>query len=122
ARALEGIDRLLLVADGEDGADRRARRGAGEEFSGQRADDLPLPRAGVLRLVDEDVVDPLVELVVDPGADVAAGQKRGGTFDQVVEIKQAAPALEILVVAYQPRRDHKRGAGRLEHAEASQTI
>ena len=35
-RALEGKDRLLLVADGEQRADRCARALAGEEFLGQR--------------------------------------------------------------------------------------
>jgi hypothetical protein len=66
--ALERVDRLLLVADREDRAVTAARRVAGEEFVRQAGfDDRPLFRAGVLRLVDEDMVDALVELVVHPG-------------------------------------------------------
>ena len=44
-----------------------ARAGAGEEFGDQAPDDLPLLRAGVLRLVDQHVIDAEVELVVHPG-------------------------------------------------------
>ena len=55
----------------------RARAGAGEEFRRQRADDLPLLRAGVLRLVDQHVVDAAIELVVHPGG---------------VDVARAAPA------------------------------
>ena len=60
--ALEAVDRLLLVADDEQGAHLAARAGVVEELRGQRVDDLPLLGAGVLRLVDEDVVDAAVEL------------------------------------------------------------
>ena len=44
-----------------------ARAGAGGEFGDQPLDDLPLLRAGVLRLVDQHMVDAEVELVVHPG-------------------------------------------------------
>ena len=66
--ALEAEDRLLVVADGEDRA--RAARGAfaGEIFPGQRPDDVPLALVRVLRLVDQDMVGLLVELVAHPFA------------------------------------------------------
>ena len=38
----------------------------GGEFGNQMRDDVPLPRAGVLRLVDQHVVDAAVELVEHP--------------------------------------------------------
>src|ERR1700682_3637368 len=53
-RALERKDRLLLVADREDRAgDAVARAFAGSEFGNDVSDDVPLPGAGVLRLVDQ---------------------------------------------------------------------
>ena len=78
ARALEGVDRLLLVADREHGAVRRARRapGADEELAGQGAQDVPLVGRGVLRLVEQHVVDAAVELEQHPGRVGALGQQR----------------------------------------------
>ena len=82
-RALEAVDRLLLVADREQRARHLARAGAGEELLRQRADHLPLHRAGILRLVDQDVVEAAVELVEHPldrrrGAEQARGPARSG--------------------------------------------
>ena len=70
--------------------DRLARALAGEELLGERLDHLPLARAGVLRLVDEDVVEAAVELVVDPARGVGARQERHGLDDQILEIEDAA--------------------------------
>ena len=67
--ALEAEDRLLDVADGEDGAHVLARALAGEELLGERRHHPPLLGIGVLRLVDQDVVDAAVELVQHPGRD-----------------------------------------------------
>ena len=66
-RALEGEDRLLLVADREDGAHHTiARTFAGRKLRDQMSNDVPLPRARVLRLVDQHMVDAAVELVMHP--------------------------------------------------------
>ncbi len=104
-RALEREDGLLLVADREDGSLDRAGAGTGEEFGGQQPDDLPLLRAGVLRLVDQHVVDALVELVVHPGRPVLAEQVQR-LVDQVVVVEQPAPVLRPLVAG-----DHGIGDG-----------
>ena len=64
---LERIDRLFLVADREHGALYAARTGAGSEFSSEPAHDLPLLVAGVLRLVDQDMIDAEIELEMHPG-------------------------------------------------------
>ena len=100
-RALERKDRLLLVADREDRAPHLPRAGAGEKFGRQMADDLPLLRAGILRLVDQHVIDAVVELVVHPGGAIL-GQQRERLVDQVVVVEQAAPVLLGLVA-----RDHR---------------
>ena len=55
-------------------------------------------RARVLRLVDENVVDALVELVMHPGADIAPRQEPGCADDQILEIELRAPFLQLLVV------------------------
>jgi hypothetical protein len=47
---------------------------AGEELLGQATHDAPLARTGVLRLVDQDVIDALVELVLHPLRGVRARQ------------------------------------------------
>ncbi len=91
--ALEGIDRLLLVADHEDRArrSRRARRSPLVNSCARLLDHVPLRRAGVLRLVDQDVVDAAVEPVQHPGRDRAGrSADRAALQDQIVEIEPAA--------------------------------
>src|SRR5262245_2857262 len=66
-RALEREDRLLLVADGENRALDEARASAREKFAREPPDDVPLLRARVLRFVDQQMVDALIELVLHPG-------------------------------------------------------
>src|SRR3546814_10445461 len=66
---------IFVIADGEDGAmaglfilAAAASAFAGEIFEREGAHDVPLPLIGVLRLVDEDVIGRLVELVAPPVA------------------------------------------------------
>ena len=64
---LKGIDRLFFVADGKYRTSYAARAGAGGKFSGKPNHDLPLLVAGVLRLIDQHVIDAEVELEMHPG-------------------------------------------------------
>ena len=122
-RPLKGIDRLLLVANREDGAGNAvARAMTGEELLGQPAHDLPLLGAGVLRLVEQDVVDALVKLVLHPRPGVGARQKVDCAHDQIVEIEEAAAALDLLVSGDQPIGDGERGACAFEHAKQRQPV
>jgi hypothetical protein len=66
-RILKRIDRLFFVSHREHGAPRVARAGASGEFGGKTAHDLPLLAAGILRLVDQEMIDAEIELVVHPG-------------------------------------------------------
>ncbi len=91
--ALEAVDRLLLVADDEDGALDVAGAGAGEELVGQRLDHPPLRGAGVLGFVDQDVVEAAIEPPEHPGGRAGMFEQRAGAVDQVVEVEQAAVAL-----------------------------
>jgi len=65
-----------------------ARALAREIFAGQRAHDVPLAGIGVLRLVDEDVVGALIELVAHPFAHAGREQQFLRLADQIVEIDQ----------------------------------
>ena len=104
--ALEAEDRLLDVADGEHGARRAGQTvfgrraldaGAGEKLPRDRLDQAPLLRAGILRLVDQDMVDAAVHLVEHPFRRRLAGQQVLCHQDQIVEIENGAPALLRLV-------------------------
>ena len=89
ARALEAEDRLLVIAHHEDRAQLVvALPQSREEIFGKRSDDLPLRLIGVLRLVDEDMIDAPVELVADPFAEPPLAQKACSAADQIVEIDQ----------------------------------
>ncbi len=108
---LERIDRLLLVADSEDGAILGPCAGAGEELRRQGAHDVPLVGGGVLRLVDQHVVDAAVELVEHPGRIGPLGQKLVGSLNQVCEIEPAHGVLGALVKA-------DVGPGQVQHRQA----
>ena len=96
---LERIDRLLFVADREHRARYAACARAGGEFGGEPTHDLPLLVAGVLRLVDQEMIDAEIELVMHPGR-IDVGEERQRLVDQVVIIEQAA-ALLLVGVARQ---------------------
>ena len=65
---LEGVDGLLLVAHRELRAriDGALDPGPSAEFGDQRIDDFPLGGAGILRLVEQDMGQPAIELVKYP--------------------------------------------------------
>ena len=109
-RALEREDRLLLVADREHRAPRVRPRAAGREFRDDGAHDLPLLRAGVLRLVDQHVVDAEIELVEHPGGG-RAREQRQRLVDQVVVIEQRAAFFLAAVARDHVGRDGDQRAG-----------
>src|SRR6202041_815874 len=90
--ALEAEDRLLLVADDEQGARRPISRScvpAGEEFLGTAADDPPLLPACVLAFVDQDVIEASFELVQRPGRSVPALEQAQRLGNQIVIVQRA---------------------------------
>ena len=87
--ALEREDRLLFVADRKHRAPHVRARAAGRELRDDGAHDAPLLRAGVLRLVDQHVVDAEIELVEHPGRR-RAREQLDGLVDQVVIVQQRA--------------------------------
>ena len=66
---------------------------AAEIFLDQPLDDLPLRGVGVLRLVDQHMVDLAIELVADPVAHARRCEQPPSPVDQVVEIGHARGAL-----------------------------
>ena len=95
-RILKRIDRLLFVADGKDRPEYVARAGAGGEFGDQFSDDLPLLAAGILGLVDQEMIDAEIELVMNPGG-IDAGEERERLVDQIFIIEQAAARLLVVI-------------------------
>ena len=119
AGALEAEDRLLPVADREQRPRRRrVDAAADEELVGERTDDAPLLRVGVLRLVDQHVLGDLVELVADPFADAGLFEQREGDADQVVEVDAADAALGAVVGAGIVAADLERGGEEIGMARA----
>ena len=95
-RTLEAIDRLFFVAHGEQRADRVTPCAVGKKLRRECADHRPLHGAGVLRLIDENVVQPTIKLVEHPLCRVRLarradlGQQVGSFLDQVVEVERGA--------------------------------
>ena len=73
--------------------------------AGQKSDDFPLLRAGILRLVDQHVIDALIELVMHPGRAILA-QQCACLVDQIVVVEKPALVLRPLVAG-----DHRIGDG-----------
>ena len=97
-RPLEPVDGLFGVADRKHGPDRLTRCAqAGKKFLGQRFDHAPLDLVGVLGLVDQNMVNPAVQFIENPGRYPLARQKVSGFQDQVVIIQIAKPGFFLLV-------------------------
>ena len=95
--ALEGIDGLLPVADDKDRPLDLAHAKTGGEFLRKTLDHPPLRRAGVLCLIDKDVVDAAIQPVKHPGGDIPVREQFRASPDQIVEIEPAARRLARLI-------------------------
>ena len=102
--ALKREDRLFLVTDGEECANPVVLAVARGEILGDTPQDFPLLRRGILRLVDENVIDARVELVEDPGR-VGAGEQDERALDEIVEIKETAQRFRLRVVGENGSRE-----------------
>ena len=120
-RSLKPVDRLLLVADDEDGARLHAEIAAAGELLGELAQDRPLRLAGVLRLVEQDVVDAGVELVKHPGR-LDPLQQRACARDQVVIVEQRAQALLALIGGEHPRHQQRQRCAAITNGDGIQPL
>ena len=117
-RALKAENRLFLIADGEQRSGRPVFTHAEpcEKFFGQFAHDLPLLGTGILRLVDQDVIEPAVELVEHPGGGITAFEQGKGRENQIVVIERRAFALQRIERREHGERDnHQRLGERNRH-------
>ena len=95
-RALETVDRLFFVSDREHRARAIAflahaiftHAVARVKLADQLFDHAPLDRAGVLSFVNQDMVEPAVELVEDPGCGVRLIEQARGMRDEIVKIER----------------------------------
>src|SRR3546814_19973644 len=77
---------------------RLVRAFAGEEVARQPLDDAPLFRAGVLRLVDQQVIEATVELEQHPGDAAVAREQTVGIVNEVVVVEQNTRLLVALEI------------------------
>ncbi len=112
--ALKAVDRLFGVADGKDRAQAVAGPLADEKFLGERRHDLPLLGVGVLRLVDQNVVEAAVELEQHPWRDAGVAQQIKGGRNQVVIVEDALGALAGCIRVHQCTAEPDQRAARLD--------
>ena len=87
-RALERIDRLLLITHG--------KKRAGLLFAAfgvilekgirQRVNNLPLSGRGILRLVEQDMLYAAIQLIAHPIRDLCAAEKITHKMDLVIKV------------------------------------
>src|SRR6266851_9865208 len=119
---LKTVDGLLGVADCEDRPPALARAATAEEFLGERRDDSPLLRIGVLRLIDEDMVEAAVELEENPRRDAGPVQEIAALEDEVVVVEFGVKRLVALVLLEERVREpDQRGARVQEGAGAARS-
>ena len=114
--ALKAVDRLLRIADGENRANAILGAAAGEELGGKRGDDLPLLGIGVLRLVDQDMVEPAVELEQNPRRDPRPAQQFKRLQHEIVVIEQPKKPLAPLIGLQHRVADPRQRRRRLDEA------
>ena len=95
----EAIDGLFLITNQKHAAvTLRVARG---HFLKQRQQQPPLRRVGVLKFIDQQVVDSLIEFVLHPFGMLAAVKKLTGFPLEIGKVEQAMFFFEILVVVEQ---------------------
>ena len=94
---LKRIDRLLLVTHHEDRPGLIACTKSRRKLGGQQFDHPPLGRACVLRLIDQNMVDPAVQPIKHPGRDRRLSDQFGRLRDQVVKIQPPPFGLARLI-------------------------
>ncbi len=109
----ECVDRLLAIADDEDG--RRQRIGSGAEsfapVANELRDEVPLRAAGVLKLVDEHVVVSRLELVPAAREFLHLPQQIERTREHAGKIEQRAGVQRALILRHRDR-EHPPDAAR----------
>ena len=88
------------------------------EFGDDGLDDVPLLRAGVLRLVDQHVVDAEIELVENPGGG-RAPEQLDRLVDQVVIVEQRAALFLVFVAADDVGGDGDQRAGAVARGDGA---
>ena len=102
-RALEGIDRLLLVADHKQRPEPVAGPQTGSQLIREVFDQLPLIGAGVLRLIHQNMVDAPVQPEQHPGRQRPVGQQGPRPSDEVVKVQKAPRRLAFGVIGQKDR-------------------
>ncbi len=86
------------------------RAGACGELGDQPAHDLPLLAAGVLRLIDQEMIDAEIEFVVNPGG-IDIAEKLQRLVDQIVVIDESAAFLLVFIALQDLMNDGEERGG-----------
>ena len=117
---MEAEDRLFEIADHEQAAKLVSLAAPGEIFLHQRADHLPLQKVGILRLIDQHMIDAAVELEAHPIGGARFAQQARGGGDHVVIIDHPGPVLGRAPILRQPHCDAQMAASKIQYLPAFQ--
>ena len=118
--ALKAEDRLFEIADHEQAAELVTLAAPGKIFLHQRADHLPLQQVGILRLINQHMIDAAVELEAHPVRRAGFAEQARGGGDHVVIIDHPGPVLGRAPILRQPHCDAQMAAGKIQYLPAFQ--
>ena len=119
----ETVDRLLFVADDEQGASAiRSRAFARKIFIGERANNFPLRGACVLRFIDKDMINAAIKLKQYPRADIGPRKQPLRAHNQIIIIQNGLRLLFKGVGVHHPERKNKEAFRSLNQRERIKTL
>ena len=125
--ALEPEDGLFEITNHEEGSDRVGLCSRTcEKLFCDCFDNVPLRRICVLRLIDQNMINCLIELELDPVANAGFLEQFDGASDQIVEVNDTCVVLGVgicagIITAQMQRIDDRGGKAR-DTAESDQLV
>ncbi len=112
---------MLLVADREDGAVLEPRARAGEKLGAERGENAPLWLGRVLRFVEQQMIEPVVELVQHPGG-ARPRHQRERPRNLIVEIERAPLGFHPRECGQDRSCDHEQGGAPLQGQRGASSL
>ena len=118
---LKGKNRLFFIAHGKQCAHRLMAVLAGEKLIGQSTNKPPLRRAGILRFIDQNMLQPAIDFEQHPLRRAMPAQQPIGRGNQIVIIQHGARRFGGCIIIHQSGGKSQQRGGQIISAARAQT-